>query len=102
MAQCCRCGAETELHTLGQALCPGCNNELDDELTELASVPHVKEGVVAPTCPNCGATMEPVVDTTLRACPACKLLEWEEDGWTHSRFPMPATDEQDEAAPESD
>jgi hypothetical protein len=38
--------------------------------------------------------MEPIGDTT-RVCPACKLLQWEEDGKTHSRVPVRVTGEQD-------
>ena len=44
--------------------------------------------------PKLRAKMEPFnVGTTdlprnMRVCPACKLLQWEENGKTHTRFPV--------------
>ena len=44
------------------------------------------------TCPECGSKMEPIAETpsNLRVCPACKLLQWDEGGNAHTRYPGPA------------
>jgi hypothetical protein len=39
-------------------------------------------------CPQCGNEME-VVAPTIRVCPACKLLQFEENGKIETRYPHP-------------
>lgn len=41
-------------------------------------------------CPNCGSEMEVLGFSAshFRVCPACKELQWDQDGRTETRYPV--------------